>query len=73
MSLFNRNLQFIKRVVYNPNVNREKFRKNKQNYQMYNKKKIHTFSGGPGPQGNGPNLLYMGILGAVAYCIVKKR
>jgi hypothetical protein len=73
MSLFNRNLQFIKRVVYNPNVNREKFCKNKQNYQMYNKKKIHTFSGGGGPQGNGPNLLYMGILGAVAYYIVKKR
>jgi hypothetical protein len=40
---------------------------------MYNKKKIHTFSGGPGPQDNGPNLLYMGILAAVAYCIVKKK
>ena len=73
MSLFNRNLQFIKRVIYNSNVNRDKFRINKQNYQMYNKKKIHTFSGGPGPQDNGPNLLYMGILAAVAYCIVKKK
>ena len=75
MSLFNRNLQFIKRVIYNSNVNRDKFRINKQHYQMYNKKKIHTFSGGPGPQGGGPepNLFYMGILGAVAYCIVKKR
>jgi len=72
MSLFNRNLQFIKRVAYNPNINREKFRKNKQNYQIYNKK-FHTFSGGPQPQGNGPNLLYMGILAAVAYFIVKKR
>jgi hypothetical protein len=73
MSLFNRNLNFIKKVVYNPNVNRDKFRKNKQKYQMYNKRKMHTFSGGPGPQGDGPNLLYMGILAAVAYFVVKKR
>ena len=73
MSLFNRNLNFIKRVVYNSNVNRVKFRKNNQNYQLYNKKKIHTFSDGPGPQGDGPNLLYMGILAAVTYFVVKKR
>ena len=73
MRLFNRNLNFVRRVIYNSNVNREKFSINKQNYQFYNKRKIHTFSGGPGPQGNGPNLFYMGILGAVAYCIVKKR
>ena len=73
MSLFNRNLHFIKRVVYNPNVNREKFRKNKQNYQLYNKSKIHSFTGGDGPQGNGPNLLLMFLFGSVAYLVSKKR
>ena len=73
MSLFNRNLNFIKRFIYNPNVNREKFRKNKQNYQMYNKRKIHTFSDGGGPPENGPNLLYMCIVGTVAYLVVKKK
>jgi hypothetical protein len=73
MSLFNRNLHFIKRVVYNFNVNREKFRKNKQNYQIINKRKNHSFTGGPGPQGSGPNLLFMVILGSVAYLVSKKR
>lgn len=73
MSLFNRNLIFIKRVVYNSNVNREKFNKNKKIFQLINNRKLHSFSGGPGPQGDGPNLLYMGILGAVAYFVVKKK
>jgi hypothetical protein len=72
MSLFNRNLNFVRRVIYNSNVNRDKFRINKQNYQIYNKRKIHSFSGG-GPQGSGPNLLYMSILAAVAYLVIKKK
>jgi len=73
MSLLNRNLHFIKRVVYNPNVNRDKFRKNKQKFQIINKRKIHSFTGGDGPQGSGPNLLLMIMFGSVAYLVSKKR
>ena len=72
MSLFNRNLHFIKRVVYNSNVNRVKFHRNKQIYQLINKRKIHSFYSG-GPEGNGPNLLYMFIMAATAYYVVKKK
>ena len=73
MSLFNKNLNFINRVVYNYHVNRYKFRKNKQNYQLYNKKKFHSFLNGPGPQGDGPDLLYMFIFAVTAYFVVKKK
>ena len=72
MSLFNRNINFIKRVVYNSHVNREKFCKNKKNYQLINKRKLHSFYSG-GPQGDGPDLLYMFIMAATVYFIVKKR
>jgi hypothetical protein len=72
MSLFNRNINFIKRVVYNSNVNREKFHKNKKIFQLINKRKLHSFYSG-GPQGDGPDLLYIFIIAATAYFIVKKR
>ena len=71
MSLFNRNLNFIKGVVYNSNVNREKFQKNKQKFQLINKRKLHSFYSG-GPQDNGPDLLYIFIMAATVYFIVKK-
>ena len=71
MSLFNRNLNFIKGVVYNSNVNREKFKKHKQKFQLINKKKLHSFYSG-GPQGDGPDILYIFILAATAYFVVKK-
>lgn len=71
MSLFNRNLHFIKRVIYNPNVNRDKFIKNNKNFQLINKRKFYSFYGG-GPQGDGPDILYIFILAATAYFVVKK-
>ncbi len=69
MSLFNRNLYFVKRVVFNSNVNREKFRRNKQNFQKH--RKFHTFLNGP--QGEGPdNLLHIFMFLAAAYFVSKK-
>jgi hypothetical protein len=72
--MYNRSTYFIKKVIYNANVNRYKFQINRQKKCfMIAKRRFHSFHSFPGgPQGDGPELLLMFIMATTAYILIKK-
>jgi len=76
--MFKRNLQFVRKNLYIPKVNREKFRINLNKNNLSNLHNIQQYryfctfpSGGPNGS-NDPEFLLIFILAAASYYIIKK-
>jgi hypothetical protein len=69
--MFNRNLNFVRKNVFNSKINRSNFRINKYKYNIQPHKNFYAFPGGS-PNGNEPEYLFVIILGITTYYILKK-
>jgi hypothetical protein len=77
--MFKRNLQFVRKNLYIPKVNREKFRINVIKNNLNNLNNLHSIQqyrhfyvfpdGGPN---NDPEFLLIFILAAASYYVIKK-